>query len=195
MPVAVAILAAGAGSRLGSTVPKPLVEVAGRPLIAYAYDAAATSGLKPIVVVAAHNDVIHAMPSDAIRLLNRSAHTGIASSVSVAIRALKPLADVEAVTIGLADQPLVGPEAYRRLVDAYHAGANLAVATYGGVRGNPVLIGRDLWDEALQLEGDEGARQLMRRHPVVEVPCDGTGDPFDIDTSEDLDEIRRRLSG
>ena len=58
----------------------------------------------------------------------------------------------------------------------------LAVATYDGVRGNPVLIAREHWAEALALDGDEGARVLMRRHRSVEVPCDDTGDPTDVDT-------------
>ena len=56
---------------------------------------------------------------------------------------------------------------------AYDDGAALAVATYGGARGNPVLIGRAHWAEALALDGDEGARVLFRRHGAVEVPCDG----------------------
>ena len=47
-----------------------------------------------------------------------------------------------------------------------------------------MLLARDHWDEALGLEGDEGARVLMRRHPVVEVPCDGTGEPTDVDTPD-----------
>ena len=49
-----------------------------------------------------------------------------------------------------------------------------------------MLIGREHWDEALALSGDEGARVLLRRHGAVEVPCDGTGEPTDVDTPEDL---------
>ena len=56
---------------------------------------------------------------------------------SAALRALEPDADVEAVVVGLADQPLVGADAYRRVAGAFDDGARLAVATYGGVRGQP----------------------------------------------------------
>ena len=59
------------------------------------------------------------------------------------------------------DQPGVGADAYRRLADAYHAGATLAVATYAGRRYNPVLIARPLWPRVHQLRGDVGARALM----------------------------------
>ena len=88
--------------------------------------------------------------------------------------------------VGLADQPRIGPDAYRRLAAAYDAGATFAVATYGGERGNPVLLGRSLWPAARRLDGDEGAKALMRTHPVLEVPCDGTGHPEDVDTLDDL---------
>ena len=95
--------------------------------------------------------------------------------------------------IGLADQPCIGPEAYRRLAAAHDGGATLSVATYDGVRGNPVLLARSLWPEARRLDGDEGARVLMRSHPVVEVVCDGTGRPDDIDTIEDLHRVEHLL--
>ena len=54
------------------------------------------------------------------------------------------------------------------------------------MRADPVLLGRSLWPEARTLDGDEGVRALMRAHPVVEVGCDGTGDPTDVDTVDDL---------
>jgi molybdenum cofactor cytidylyltransferase/nicotine blue oxidoreductase len=116
----------------------------------------------------------------------RGWRSGIARSLRAALEALDGWAQVGAVCIGLADQPRVGAEAYRRLAAAYDDGASLAVATYGGVRANPVLLGRGLWPEARRLSGDEGARALMRTHAVVEVPCDGTGDPADVDTLDDL---------
>jgi CTP:molybdopterin cytidylyltransferase MocA len=63
------------------------------------------------------------------------------------------------------------------------------VATYDGARGHPVLIGRAHWEAAMRLTGDQGARSLLESHPVVEVPCDGTGRPDDVDTREDLDRL------
>ena len=62
----------------------------------------------------------------------------------------------------------------------------MAVATYGGTRGHPVLIGRAHFDDAMHMTGDEGARSLLAAHDVVEVPCDGTGDATDVDTPADL---------
>jgi molybdenum cofactor cytidylyltransferase len=186
--VAVAVFAAGRGSRLGGDASKPLLEWQGRPLLAWSLDAALDSGLTPALVTVGYRsaDVRGAVGSGIEVVENPEWEEGIASSLRAAIAALEPRADVTAVCVGLADQPRVGPDAYRRLAAAHEAGAQLAVATYGARRGNPVLLARSLWPRAMELRGDAGARQLMKDRPVVEVPCDGTGTPDDVDMLEDL---------
>jgi CTP:molybdopterin cytidylyltransferase MocA len=111
---------------------------------------------------------------------------GIAHSMRAALDALEGYVQVDAVCIGLADQPLVTAEAYRRLAEAHSGGARLAAATYGGERANPVLLDRSLWAEARDLSGDVGVRALMGQHDVVEVDCTDAGDPTDVDTLDDL---------
>lgn len=169
--------------------PKPLVMFRGRPLVEHALDAVRDSRLSPVVMVVGFGGqaVARVAPVGVEVVHNTEWATGIASSLRALIEVLAPRRDIDAVAVGLADQPLVGAEAYRRLRATYDASqAALAVATYGGERANPVLIARQHWHEAARLTGDEGARQLMRRLPVVEVPCDGTGHPTDIDTAADL---------
>jgi molybdenum cofactor cytidylyltransferase len=190
--VAVAVFAAGRGSRLGGDASKPLLEWQGRPLLAWSLDAALDSGLTPALVTVGYRsaDVRGAVGSGIEVVENPEWEEGIASSLRAAIAALEPRADVTAVCVGLADQPRVGPDAYRRLAAAHEAGAQLAVATYGARRGNPVLLARSLWPRAMELRGDAGARQLMKDRPVVEVPCDGTGTPDDVDMLEDLGHLQ-----
>jgi CTP:molybdopterin cytidylyltransferase MocA len=65
----------------------------------------------------------------------------------------------------------------------------VAVATYDGARGNPVLLSRSVWDEVAALaEGDVGARPFLQANPslVTAVDCTGTGRPADVDTPSDL---------
>ena len=188
MRVAAAVLAAGRGERLVGDTPKPLCLLGGRPLVTWALDAVRATDLSPIVLVVGRNGagVASAAPS-AVTIVHASRwDEGIAHSLHAALDAIGLYADVDAVCVGLADQPLVGPEAYRRLVAAHETGAALAVATYDGVRANPVLLGRELWAEARELRGDVGARALMAAHETVEVDCTGTGTPTDVDTIEDL---------
>ena len=191
MTVAIAILAAGRGSRLGGDDAKPLVVLRDRPLVTWALDAAVGSGLHPVWLVTGYrgSDVRAAAPQGVDVVHNRHWRQGIASSLRAALEAIAPYAEVTAVCVGLADQPQVGSEAYLRLAAAHAEGAQLAVATYDGVRGNPVLLARSLWAEANELEGDVGARQLMKQHDVVEVPCEGTGSAVDVDTPQDLEQL------
>jgi molybdenum cofactor cytidylyltransferase len=50
------------------------------------------------------------------------------------------------------------------------------------------LFGSHLFDQLLDLEGDEGARQLIRRgHHVVTSPAELA----DVDTRADLEELRQ----
>jgi CTP:molybdopterin cytidylyltransferase MocA len=193
--VAAAVLAAGRGERLAGEVAKPLALLGDRPLVRWALDAVRATELSPVVlVVGRHGGAVGAVAPSAVTIVHASRwHEGIAHSLHAALDALEPYSEVTAVCVGLADQPLIGAEAYARLVAAHEGGADLAVATYDGVRGNPALLGRGLWDEARALRGDVGARALMSTHDVVEVDCTGTGSPADVDTIDDLRALQRAL--
>ena len=186
--VAVAVLAAGRGVRFGGDIPKPLLPFAGSTLVTRSLQTAQASGLAPVVCVVSDDRVAAAAPAGIEVARNAAPERGIASSLHAALILLRAYSEVDAVVIGLADQPLVGAEAYRRVAAS---DAPLAVATYGGENGNPVRIARTLWGEALALDGDEGARVLVRRHGAVKVVCDGTGEPTDVDTPEDLAALER----
>jgi nicotine blue oxidoreductase len=102
---------------------------------------------------------------------------GPGASLRCGLAALTP--DAGAAVILLADGPDLNPAAIDRVVAAWRDGAGEVVAaSYGGVRGHPVVLDRAAWARV----PDEGARAL---DPVL-VPCDDLGSPGDIDTPEDL---------
>lgn len=186
--VGIVILAAGRGSRFGADGPKTLARLGARPLVAHAVEAATASGLRPLVVVVGCQapDVAAAAGPEVEVIENPDWEEGMSTSLRAGLATVLADRSVTAVAVALADQPRIGAEAYRRLVAAHRSGAELAVATYGGKRGHPVLIGRTHFTEAMLMTGDEGARTLLAAHPVVEVPCDGTGETTDVDTPADL---------
>ena len=169
-------------------MPKTLARLGRQPLVAHAVAAATSSGLRPLVVVVGCQapDVAAAVGPGVEVIENPDWEHGMSTSLRAGLATLLTDRSVTAVAVALADQPRIGAEAYRRLVAAHHQGAELAVATYGGKRGHPVLIGRTHFAEAMRMTGDQGARTLLAAHPVVEVPCDGTGDALDVDTPADL---------
>ena len=187
MTVAGLVLAAGGGSRLGG--PKALVRYGGQLLVERAARLLADGGCTPVCAVlgarAAEVRATAALPGTSI-VDNPDWPTGMASSLRVGLGRLR---DADAVVVTLVDTPLLGPDAVRRLIAARRAGAEAAVATYLGAWGHPVLLSRAAAAEVRDaVSGDQGARSWLREHPqrVRTVPCDGTGDPRDIDVPDDL---------
>jgi nicotine blue oxidoreductase len=176
------LLAAGQGSRLGQ--PKALVKIGGLSLAERGVGLLRDGGADPIVMVTGAAPV--SLPG-VITAHNPDWQTGMGSSLREGLQSLP--ADREAVVIALVDQPLVGPEAVRRLIAAFLAGAEVAVACYQGRPRNPVLIGRAHWAQAAAAaQGDAGARTFLRARPelVTAVECGDVGRPDDLDTPEDL---------
>jgi nicotine blue oxidoreductase len=194
------LLAAGEGSRFGR--PKALVELNGQTLAERGVRLLRAGGADPVVVVTG------AVPLElegTLAVDNPRWRTGMGSSLQAALQALTEAARTEAapteaargaeigaVVVALADQPLVGAEAVARLIAAYRDGATVAVATYGGQPRNPVLLAREHWPEVIATAtGDQGARAFLRTRPelVTRVECGDTGRPDDIDTPADLARI------
>ena len=189
MTAAAVVLAAGSGSRFTGEGHKLLALFRGRPLVAWAVEAAAGAGLDEVLVVEGAVLLSEALagtearsPVPVRRLVNARWAEGQAGSLAVAVEAAAS-AGHDAVVVGLADQPLVPSGAWRAVAAA--TATLVAVATYGGRRRNPVRLASAVWP-LLSRDGDEGARELMRRRPdlVGEVACQG--EPVDVDTVEDL---------
>jgi CTP:molybdopterin cytidylyltransferase MocA len=184
MTTGAVVLAAGGGSRFAGPVHKLLAPFKGRPLVAWAIEHALEAGLDRTWVIAGAVDLAEAglIPAGAAVLDNPRWAEGQATSLQVAVAAARA-EGLDAIVVGLGDQPLVPPGAWRSVAAADER--PIAVATYGTKRRNPVRLSREVWD-LLLAEGDEGARALIRQKPelVIEVAC--SGDPVDIDTVEDL---------
>ena len=183
MQVAGVVLAGGEGTRFGG--PKALAELDGVRLVDRGVHTLRDAGCRPVCAVlgAAVTEVPDA---DAV-VVNPEWRSGLGSSLRAALAA-DALQNASAALIVLVDQPWIAAEAARRLIEAHQAGTTLAVATYDGVRGHPILIGREHWAGVAALAaGDVGARHYLAEHrdEVVEVPCEA-GSPRDVDTPDDL---------
>ena len=181
MSCAALLLAAGAGSRFQGPSHKLRAMVKGRPLFSWALEAVLEAEF-PLIAVVTRDDLLDDLVPAGVTVLrnHRWAH-GMATSLQVGV-AWAGEHGADAVIVGLADQPFLGAEPWRRVAMANQP---LAVATYNGLRRNPVRIAAEIWP-LLPVTGDEGARSLLRQHSdlVSEVPC--LGNPSDIDTLEDL---------
>jgi molybdenum cofactor cytidylyltransferase len=179
------VLAAGGGRRFGGQDHKLLTAWRGRPLVSWALGHAVAAGLDQTWVVTGAVDLVAAgvVAPDTKVLVNQRWALGQSTSLGLAVEVASAAPSIRALVVGLGDQPLVPPGAWRAVAES--RGRPIAVATYGGRRRNPVRLDRECWP-LLPSSGDEGARALIRDRPdlVMSVACDG--DPADVDTAEDL---------
>jgi CTP:molybdopterin cytidylyltransferase MocA len=188
-PVAGLVLAAGAGRRFGG--PKALATVDGERLVDRAVRVLRAGGCDQVVVVGgaaalsvAGAEVVH----------NPDWPTGMGSSLRVGLAAVRE----DAVVVIPVDMPWLGSDAVARVIPAFAAGAEVVSATYAGQRRHPVLLARRHFAAVSALAvGDVGARPFLRAHPelVVEVACDDTGSPDDVDTPDSDARVRRGGAG
>ena len=119
---------------------------------------------------------------DAILVDNPDWADGMGSSLRAGLAAAGTTS-ADAVAVLLVDTPGITPDAVRRVAADPRRDA-LAVATYHGRQGHPVLLGRDHWPGVAELAvGDVGARPYLTQHraEVTRVPCEDVADGADVD--------------
>jgi molybdenum cofactor cytidylyltransferase len=112
------------------------------------------------------------------------ADQGMAASLVHALRHSLPAAQSWLVALG--DMPRVRESTIRALADAVANGAEVAAPVHGGRRGNPVAFGAACLPALLALEGDEGARGILKQFKVTEVEVGDAGIFQDVDQPADL---------
>ncbi len=181
------VLAAGGSSRMGT--PKMLARLDGRPLVCGATETALVSRVDDVIVVVGANaaevrGVLEGTPARFVD--NPDWSTGLAGSIRCGVETAR---EADAVLLILADQPALTPGILDALVEAHRAGRTQAACQYeDGTIGPPALLGRAHFAALQSLEGDQGARALLRAGNPVLVPF--PGGTLDVDTPEDLARAR-----
>lgn len=169
--------------------PKLAIPVHGTTMIRRAALAAVTSRCREVVVVLGADADVYRPLLDGLNVrvvLNPDPREGMGSSIRTGVAAVST--DAQGVVILLADQPMVTAEVIDRLLDTAAAGPHRIVASaYSGTVGPPAYFHRALFLELLTLEGDRGARSVVKAHPGegVAVPLD-PGAAADADVPGDL---------
>jgi len=185
------VLAAGKAARFGRC--KQLMPLGGKPLLQHTLDNLRKSKIDDVVVVLGDHadDIRREIRFEGERvIMNPDFAQGMSTSIQAGLRALPKEAD--GAMIVLADQPLVAPRTLDHLIDEYRrARPSVAVPTFNGFRGNPVIVDRSLFGEMMEIRGDIGCRAVFGDHAesIMKVPVDDRGVVTDIDTPEDLQRL------
>ena len=159
------VLAAGEGTRFGGT--KQLEVLRDKPLVQHAVDAASRGGVGEIVVVLGHDalrvrDALD-LPEGSRFIVNERYADGQSTSLAAGLRALGP--QTEAAIVLLADQPGIRARHVRSLVTAFETDHAEIVRIRFRDGPGPAVLARSVWDEAMALTGDVGARALVEAEP------------------------------
>lgn len=191
--IAAIVLAAGQSRRMG-TLNKLLAEIDGAPMVQRVVDAIAASNVSSTIVVTGHqSDEVRAALTGrpASFVDNPEYETGLSGSLRKGVGALDSA--INGVLICLGDMPRIKPDHLNRLIESFDPteGRGICVPTARGKRGNPVLFGREFFDDLQHLAGDVGARHLIGEYGDLmhEVVIDDDAIFIDVDTPRALAEL------
>lgn len=185
------IIAAGSSSRLGQ--PKQNLIYQNKTLLQRTIEAVLASNCKPVLVILGANAQLirPSIQQPDIKIMdNPNWADGMASSIKIGITALECESDVNNALILLCDQPFVDTGLITHIMSKQQeTGKSIIACSYNNTFGVPVLFGKVLFPELLSLTENEGAKKLLKNHPldIETVPFEKGG--IDIDTPEDYERL------
>ena len=197
--LAVLLLAAGQGSRLGS-FPKALLKKFDQSLLKqFSLTVQALNPVEFLIVTGFHAQAIEDHLEDLQGELNipirvvRNPHSekGQASSIRLGLESLTSEYDV--LLVALSDQPEIGNAEIQALLKAFQGkevGQEIVLPMINGQRGNPVLFSKKSIEAILRVP-DMVCRQYMDAHPeqVKQLITDNTSYLVDVDTEQDIQRL------
>lgn len=181
------LLAAGSGSRFGGgKMLAPLPD--GTPIgVASWRNLVATLADSVVVIRSGDTRLRNMLHAEGAMIIEcADAHAGMSRSLIAGITATT---NASGWVIALGDMPYIRPATVARIANAIEGGELIAMPTFGGERGHPVGLSARLQSELMAIKGDEGAREIIRRHAgeIRLIACDDdAGILRDIDRREDL---------
>lgn len=201
--IAVVVLAAGRGSRMGAAIAKPLVPVAGRPMLAHVLDTAERLAGARVVVVTAPGAAEVAACAAHHAVVEQPRRDGTAGAVAAARPSLET---ADAVIVLFGDCPLITAATLARMVAAWRAPprADVVLLVYRQAghwtdSGFMMVDTCRLWNWLDRLPTDDkGERSLNSVPPlaeaegarIVRVPC-AVEELLGANTPEELAEVER----
>jgi molybdenum cofactor cytidylyltransferase len=186
-PVSAILLAAGSSSRMGKL--KQLMPLGESTILEQTLDNLLSSKLTEVIVVLGYEaeEIMKSISGRPVKLVVNPLHRkGMSTSIAAGLKFVDSQA--QAVMLVLGDQPYIDSPTINRLIDAFGSSKKgIAIPTYKGKRGHPLIFARKYDKPLSNLSGDIGGREIIKEHPedVLEVPVKCEGIVIDIDTPPD----------
>ena len=191
MTIGIIILAAGASQRMGR--PKQTLALeSGKSMLQTTVETALATKLRPVIVVVGANkaEVVPELAGYSVTIVDNAYwQEGMATSIKVGLAGLymtEPKLD--GVLMLVCDQPYLTATLLEHMVTTFQESGKKAVACrYKKQWGVPVLIGRELLAELIEIKGDQGAKPMLQKHKAEVAFVDFDRGIIDLDTPEDYE--------
>ncbi|WP_455368568.1 nucleotidyltransferase family protein [[Eubacterium] cellulosolvens] len=189
------LLAAGESKRMGK--PKLLLNLGKSNIINNTIENLLKSKILELVIVLGHEakkieDSILAQDKRIKFVLNENYSEGMSTSIKCGVLAASKQS--EAFLIALGDQPLISPKITNSLIEKYQtSGVGIVTVAHQSMRGHPVIISRKYFQEILALNGDIGARELLKHYSddTTSFSIESSEQFLDIDRTQDYEELKK----
>ncbi len=191
MIVGIIILAAGASQRMGR--PKQTLALdTGKSMLQTTVETALATQLRPVIVVVGANkaEVVPELTGYPVTIVDNAFwQEGMATSIKVGLAGLymtEPKLD--GVLMLVCDQPYLTTALLEQMVTTFQESGKKAVACrYKKQWGVPVLIGRELLAELIEIKGDQGAKPMLQKNKSEVAFVDFDRGIIDLDTPKDYE--------
>jgi molybdenum cofactor cytidylyltransferase len=189
---AIVILAAGMSSRLGS--PKQLLVYQSKSLLQHVINIALQTKMRPVVVVVGANRDLVKKEIEGMEVVvvdNEDWQEGMASSLCCGLAAVQKInSNVDGIIFMVCDQPYVTESLLGSLLQVQHeTGLPIVATSYGDNLGTPALFHKTFFAGLMELNGDTGARKLIRQHEDLVTTVAFPKGSIDIDTKADYETL------
>ena len=185
------ILAAGSASRFGSA--KQLLFFNQKSLLQHVINEAITAQINSIIVVTGANAelILQSLQQHSIQVVyNEHWQQGMASSIVAGLSEMLLNKEINEVIITVCDQPFVTAHLFNQLCKKKtESGKNIVACSYADTVGTPVLFTQKYFDKLLHLQGDEGAKKLLKQYHDEVATVSFPQGIIDIDTREDYEKL------
>jgi molybdenum cofactor cytidylyltransferase len=184
------ILAAGNSARMGE--PKQLLMYKNKTFLQHIICEAKEALMDPVICVTGFQSarIAESISGMGVSIVyNEQWPEGIGSGISKGIKQLS-LWNVEAVILAVSDQPHVSAALFKKMLDTkIRSGKKIVACSYAGTLGTPVLFSKDFFDRLKFLNGNQGAKNLVKSNPLDVCSVEFENGNIDIDTKEDYEKL------
>jgi len=181
------LLAAGQSQRFGNADKLLQLLSNGLPLITQAVRTMLTALDSVMVVVPPeYDELAKVLKDETVHItINPAAIAGMGNSLACGVAATT---EAHGWIICLADMPWIQPTTISMIMTALNNGNSLVAPRFHNLRGHPVGFGREYLETLLNLQGDVGARTVLKQHKekLHYLDVNDPGILLDVDTPTDL---------